>query len=188
MPISGKTIIASTDKIKEYYDNKTPIRIIGYGKQDQREQNSYRATPQFAEFPLASESDVNELVKNAQQHGFGKYGMTLHVLAKQGGPSICSGDSGSGYYVKDASNFIYIGANSSGLGGSPACTGKPWTGEYMYFGMNPAYNYLDLIQEAEEYVKSHPVKMITITCKKFLLSKKITGIEPKCPAGYKVKA
>jgi len=29
--------------------------------------------------------------------------------------------------------------------------------------------------------------MTTITCKKFLLSKKVTGIEPKCPVGYKKK-
>jgi secreted trypsin-like serine protease len=188
MAISGKTIIASADKIKEYYDNKTPIRIIGYGKQDQRKTDTYRATPQFAEFPFASESDVNELVKIFQKNGFGKNGWTLHVLVKTGGPNLCDGDSGAGFYVKNEGNFIYIGANSGGLGGGLTCTGEPLIGEYMYFGMNPAYKYLDLIQEAENYVKSHPVKKTTITCKKSLLSKKVTGTNPKCPTGYKVKA
>jgi len=54
--------------------------------------------------------------------------------------------------------------------------------------MNPAYKYLDLIQEAENYVKSHPVKKTTIICKKSLLTKKVSGTNPKCPTGYKVKA
>jgi hypothetical protein len=35
--------------------------------------------------------------------------------------------------------------------------------------------------------KSSPIKMSTITCTKSKLSKKVTAVSPKCPAGYKKK-
>ena len=56
---------------------------------------------------------------------------------------------------------------------------------------SPIYKHLDLLKEAEAFVKQHPstqVKtIVSITCVKGKLIKKLTEVSPKCPAGYKKK-
>lgn len=187
--VKGKVSVAIPSQIEQFIANKTPIRIIGYGKQDQREQDSYRATPKFAELTLISHEKAKVLIDQMKIKTTwpGEYWQTIHAQSSIGGPSICNGDSGSGYYVKKGSDFIYIGAQTSMIGGATNCSGQPWTSDLTIMGMSSGYENLELIQEAENYVKLHPVKMTTITCKKLSLTKKITGFEPKCPVGYKVK-
>ncbi len=70
-------------------------------------------------------------------------------------------------------------------------------------GSVAAYDYLPIVKEAEEYVAKQntiitptptvsslpkkPSIKITIKCYKGKEIKKIYGINPKCPKGYKVK-
>jgi hypothetical protein len=42
-------------------------------------------------------------------------------------------------------------------------------------------------QEAEAKAKAEATKKTTITCIKGKLVKKVTAVNPKCPAGYKKK-
>jgi hypothetical protein len=42
-------------------------------------------------------------------------------------------------------------------------------------------------QEAEAAAKLAALKKTTITCIKGKLTKKVTAVKPKCPAGYKLK-
>lgn len=124
--------------------------------------------------------------------------MTIHVLQLPGGPSTCGGDSGSPIYVKENETFIYLGALTNGIGGAPNCTGKPWIGTNMYVGSVDPFDYLDLVSQAEKYVADNPYvepkstsssskRKATITCIKGKSSKKVTGVNPKCPVGYMKK-
>ena len=45
----------------------------------------------------------------------------------------------------------------------------------------------DLLAKQEAEAKAAAAKKITITCVKGKLTKKVTAVKPKCPAGYKVK-
>jgi len=68
----------------------------------------------------------------------------------------------------------------------------------MYVGSVAAYDYLDLIAQAEKYVADNPYiepksktagfnNKITITCVKGRTTKKVSGTTPKCPVGFKKK-
>ena len=65
-------------------------------------------------------------------------------------------------------------------------------------GANPVYLYKDLIAEAEKYVVDNPYvepktastgfnNKTTVTCVKGKTTKKVTGLTPKCPKGFKKK-
>lgn len=187
MQVKGKVSVATPSQVEQFIENKTPIRIIGYGKQDQRQQDDYRATPKFTEFTLIAPENAKILIDEMKKKTTwpGEYWQTIHAQSLVGGPSACNGDSGSGYYVKNGLDFIYIGAQTSMLGGATNCSGQPWTSDLTIMGMSSAYENLDLIQKAETYVKSHPPKKTTIVCKKLILTKKITAVFPSCPKGYK---
>jgi hypothetical protein len=129
--------------------------------------------------------------------------MKIHILQTPNGPSTCGGDSGSAFYIKNGIDFIYLGPLAWGFGGMPACSGNGWKDSVMYVGSVAAYDYIDLIKEAEDYVAKQniviiptpiaspltkkPTIKITIKCYKGKEIKKIYGINPKCPKGYKVK-
>ena len=58
-------------------------------------------------------------------------------------------------------------------------------------GAWPVYLYLDLVKEAEDYVKANPyvapVIKKSIICKKGKKKRFVTSDNPKCPKGYKKK-
>lgn len=200
--VSGKVEIASADKVKQLTNLSTLVTNIAYGKQTPND--SYNGlpsrTPKYAQFPLVPYETVKQSIDGALNYsGKKKYNMTIHVLQVPGGPSTCSGDSGSPFYVKENGTYFYLGPLSNGLGGIPNCSGKPWADSKMYMGSVAAYDYLDLIAEAEKYVADNPYvepksktagfnNKITITCVKGKTTKKVSGITPKCPVGYKVKS
>lgn len=194
VPITGKTIIASPDKIQEYLISNKLISNVGYGRQSPDHGYDGLTSPKYAVWPLvAIETVNNELEKLWKYLGKRKtYNMKIHVLQVPGGPSTCSGDSGSPFYVKEGNDFIYLGPLSNGYGGFPNCSGKPWPDTFFYAGSTAAYDYIYLIKRAEDYVKSNPVKgigasAINITCTKGKTTKKVSGVNPKCPVGYKKK-
>jgi len=199
--VNGKVEVATVEKVKQLIDTNTLVTNIAYGNQslnDKKNGLPSRA-PKYAQFPLVSYSTVKFAVDNAlNSMGKKKYNMTIHVLQVPEGPSTCSGDSGSPFYVKENETYYYLGPLSNGLGGIPNCSGKPWTDSKMYMGSVAAYDYLDLIAEAEKYVADNPYvepksktagfnNKITITCIKGKTTKKVSAVNPKCSAGFKKK-
>lgn len=199
--VIGKVEVATAEKVKELTNSNTLVTTIGYGKQtaDDSYSGLPSRTPKYAQFPLVPYETVKTLVDMALNfHGKKKYNMTIHVLQIPGGPSTCSSDSGSPFYVKENSTIFYIGPLSNGIGGIPNCSGKPWADSKMYMGSVAAYDYLNLILEAEKYVINNPHievrafkpiidKKTTILCVKGKSTKKIFAINPKCPTGFKKK-
>jgi secreted trypsin-like serine protease len=197
--VSGKVEIASSDKVKQLTNLSTLVTNVAYGKQTPNESEGGlpSRTPKYAQFPLVPYETVKLSIDGALNFsGKKKYNMTIHVLQVPGGPSTCSGDSGSPFYVKENETYFYLGPLSNGLGGIPNCSGKPWADSKMYMGSVAAYDYLDLIAEAEKYVADNPYiepntqntgfnNKITITCVKGKTTKKVSGITPKCPKGFK---
>jgi secreted trypsin-like serine protease len=97
--------------------------------------------------------------------------------------TICDGDSGAGFWTKTKTQTIYLGTLNGPIGISNCLGGAP-DGVVTYTGIHPTYMYQSLFDQANGYVKKHPVK-VTWTCKKGKLTKKVTAFSPKCPAGYK---
>ncbi len=191
--ISGKTLIASKLEVDKHLNARSSIINIAYGRQSVDHEVRSGTEPKYAEYSLVPESEVLAFVDEVER-SFGRdllYHMTINVIQKPGGPSTCSGDSGSPLYMKQENNFIYFGPLAYGIGGMPNCSGKPWTSEMMYVGSVAAYNYLDLIKQAEDHVAANPyvapAAEKTIKCVKGKKSKKIVGANPKCPKGYKQK-
>lgn len=199
--VSGLVEIATAEKVKQLTDSNILVTNIAYGKQTPNESYSGlpSRTPKYAQFPLVPYETVKTSIDGALSWtGKKKYNMTIHVLQVPGGPSTCSGDSGSPFYVKEGDTFFYLGPLTNGLGGIPNCSGKPWSDTKMYMGSVAAYDYLDLITEAEKYVVDNPYvetksnnagfnNKTTITCVKGKTTKKVTGLTPKCPKGFKKK-
>ena len=199
--VSGKVEVSTDEKVKQLTASSTLVTNIAYGKQTPSE--SYDGlpsrTPKYAQFPLVPYETAKTSFDMALNFsGKKKYNMTIHVLQVPGGPSTCSSDSGSPFYVKENDTIFYLGPLSNGIGGIPNCSGKPWADSKMYMGSVAAYDYLDLIAQAEKYVADNPYiepksktagfnNKITITCIKGKTTKKVSGITPKCPVGYKKK-
>ena len=81
-----------------------------------------------------------------------------------------------------------------GILGSPNCGLETWT-DTAVGPFRPVYLDIDLVKLAEKYVADNPYveskvtnsssnKKTTITCTKGKTSKKVTAVNPKCPAGY----
>ncbi len=199
--VPGKVVIASAEKVEQLTASNALVTNIAYGKQTHTESYSGlpSRTPKYAQFPLVPYETVKLSVDGALSFsGKKKYNMTIHVLQLPGGPSTCSGDSGSPFYVKENETYYYLGPLSNGLGGIPNCSGKPWADSKMFMGSVAAYDYLDLIIEAEKYVAENPYvepktkstgfnNQVTITCVKGKITKKVTGLTPKCSKGFKKK-
>jgi hypothetical protein len=74
--------------------------------------------------------------------------------------------------------------------GSPNCLDEGWGSQGAIAGFRPVFMDLELVNQAEEYVKlSTPAEIVkvnkTITCSKGKNIKKFTSLAPKCPKGYK---
>ena len=202
--VPGKAYIATKEQVDNYIKNKAMVTNVAYGLQNKEHKQNDFTIPKYAQFPLVSNERISAVKSEVYNYsGVGHYGMKIHVLQVPGGPSTCSGDSGSPFYIKDGENFIYLGPLSWGFGGIPNCSGSGWKINEMNMGSVAAYDYLSLIKEAEDYVAKQnmvviptptaspltkkPIIKITIKCYKGKEIKKIYGINPKCPKGYKVK-
>jgi secreted trypsin-like serine protease len=212
IPVKGNAFIATKEQVDKYADSEAMVTNIGYGIQGPNHQQNDFTVPKFAEFPMVKNGVVEQIMTQIKNYSGknGYYGMKLHVMERPGGPSTCPGDSGSAFYIKDGDNFMYLGALSWGFGGAPLCSGSGWKTNEMYMGSVAAYDFIYLVKEAEDYVAKQniiaksqetttvqnpiasstfkkPILKVTIKCYKGKDIKKIYGINPKCPKGYKVK-
>jgi hypothetical protein len=95
--------------------------------------------------------------------------------------------------------YIYLGAAGAGGFLNHNCaTYEPWLNEESIAGADPVYLFTDLIAQAEKYVVDNPYvepktastgfnNKTTVICVKGKTKKKVTGLTPKCPKGFKKK-
>jgi hypothetical protein len=109
----------------------------------------------------------------------------------------CSGDSGGPITTIYKGEAIYLGQGLNGFKvyACGAGNGLNDVKDPEAFGLfSPVYKHLDLIREAEEFVKaqnsginSKSKKEISINCIKGKTTRSFSGVNPKCPKGYRKK-
>ena len=247
MPLKAKVKIATEDQMRQFAKDKSEVVMIGYGLQSgsQRKnpQDIIRAPHKMTGYLYTPEM----MVEHHRQYNLRPLSWTTNdwgTNSNQKTGSICSGDSGSGYFVEENSVRYYVGTAGNG-GETSNCkedgTFSFTTGGFMAYFTSPN-KFLDLIKSAETFVeeqkklelvkaeevrlaaelkakqeaeskaaelkaqqeaeakaaadlkakqeadaKAAATKKTTITCVKGKLTKKVTSVKPKCPAGYKKK-
>ena len=247
MPLKVKVKIATEDQMRRFAKDKSEVVMIGYGLQSgsQRKnpQDIIRAPHKMTGYLYTPEM----MVEHHRQYNLRPSSWTTSdwgTNSNQKTGSICSGDSGSGYFVEENSVRYYVGTAGNG-GETSNCkedgTFSFTTGGFMAYFTSPN-KFLDLIKNAETFVeeqkklelvkaeevrlaaelkakqeaeskaaelkaqqeaeakaaadlkakqeadaKAAATKKTTITCVKGKLTKKVTSVKPKCPAGYKKK-
>jgi hypothetical protein len=143
----------------------------------------------------------------------GVYGIVQHRELKQS--HICDGDSGSVFFVEEDNVRYVLGTTGLGLVNNNCPPPEKWYGFPSMSWIDPASKLGDLLKTAEAIVeedkkrefdaaevvrlaaelktkqeaeaRAATTKKTTITCVKGKLTRKVTSVKPKCPAGYKVK-
>ena len=175
------------------------IETAGYGLQDSSRQQRNGDEPKKARFQLISFEDGMKTVNEWKQKWKRSYFQEDAAFVKlpKNGAAPCDGDSGSGYFYNEDGKFTYLGV-TMGLLGSPNCGLDTWT-DTAVGPFRPVYLDVNMVKIAEKYVlenpyveskatKSNSNKKVTISCIKGKTTKKVSGTNPKCPKGYKVKA
>jgi hypothetical protein len=187
---------------KEFLDNLISknefIETSGYGYQDNSRQNNSGTEPKKARFQLVSFETGMKTVAEFKQKWNRTYFQEDAAFVKlpKNGAAPCDGDSGSGYFYNDNGKFTYLGA-MMGLLGSPNCGLDTWT-DTAVGPFRPVYLDVGLVKLAEKYELENPYvapkatnssskKKTTINCIKGKAVTKVTGVNPKCPAGYRKK-
>ena len=96
----------------------------------------------------------------------------------------------------DGLQHITGAAGAGSLNQHNCATHLPALEQEAINGAYPVYLFKDLIAEAEKYVAENPYvepksnnagfnSKTTITCAKGKTTKKVTGLTPKCPKGFK---
>jgi hypothetical protein len=189
IPKVSKAKLLNEKELQAFALTDPEVWIGGYGLQN-FEQRSIAPVNRFvipakapARFASAQEfqSAISVMKNKTGRPNFQESLMGMKMPVETG--TICDGDSGSGFWSKNGSQTIYLGVLNGPLGISN-CENRAPELSITVNGFHPTYQYQSLFDSAEKFVKSHPVKS-TITCKKGKLTKKVTGLNPKCPSGYK---
>jgi hypothetical protein len=193
LPTDSKPVELLTPELHDQYiQSNEQINLTGYGTQlpeqagrecENRRPNGYQST----------------LIGKTISTGNVSWTSTLNTKVAPGMPNLCDGDSGAGYTKLLPDKYIYLGASGAGGFKNHNCsTYLPWINEESIAGADPVYLFQDLIAEAEKYVADNPYvapkttntgfnNKTTITCVKGKTKKKVTGLTPKCPKGFKKK-
>ena len=183
---------------------ETFVSTAGYGFQSKAERNSANYGPRFVEpkyaeykiVPFSQGMNVVNEYKNKWRRNYFQEDVVFMEIPKNG-PSPCDGDSGSGFYLNSNDIFTYLGVTHANIG-VPNCLNEEWGSSGGIAAFRPVFLDSELISQAEKYVTDNPFiepksktagfnNKITITCIKGKTTKKVSGITPKCPVGYKKK-
>jgi secreted trypsin-like serine protease len=199
LPVNNIVKIATQEDIKSFMEAKEKITLIGFGLQSSK-RDAMAQFPSKASFELIDQTEAN-LTINEYRNKWGRngtYNYPVHFKIPKGGITPCDGDSGSPIFVEKEGIRFYIGPVSYMLGSTNCGADKFWGDYGAIQSLYPATQYLDLIAAAEKYVVDNPSiepktkntgfnNKITITCVKGKMTKKVSGVTPKCPAGFKKK-
>ena len=157
MPIKAKVKIATEDQMRRFAKEKSEVIMIGYGLQNgsQRKnpQDIIRAPYKMTGYLYTPEMMVeHHRLYNLRPSSWTTSDWGVNHDQKTG--SICSGDSGAGYFVEENSVRYYVGTAGNG-GESSNCkvdgTFSYTTGGFMANFPSPN-KFLDLIKSAESFV------------------------------------
>jgi len=157
MPIKAKVKIATEDQMRRFAKEKSEVIMIGYGLQNgsQRKnpQDIIRAPHKMTGYLYTPEMMVeHHRLYNLRPSSWTTSDWGTNSNQKTG--SICSGDSGSGYFVEENSVRYYVGTAGNG-GEASNCkadgTFSLTTGGFMANFSSPN-KFLDLIKSAESFV------------------------------------
>lgn len=155
--------IASFEEIARIKRDSLEVIQIGYGAKDLRPNNFFGST----NFPTRIVSKLRETA--FVQDDISRKLVAVNSLAvlntiNSPDKTVCSGDSGGPLYFQDGNEYVYIGALSAVNGISchvslddPMRKNDFWQKNTMgvYF---PAANFLPLIKQAEDFLKSEIVR------------------------------
>ena len=158
MPLKAKVKIATEDQMRRFAKDKSEVVMIGYGLQSgsQRKnpQDIIRAPHKMTGYLYTPEM----MVEHHRQYNLRPSSWTTSdwgTNSNQKTGSICSGDSGSGYFVEENSVRYYVGTAGNG-GEASNCkadgTFSLTTGGFMANFSSPN-KFLDLIKSAETFVE-----------------------------------
>ncbi len=187
LPVDDKKVELLTPELHEsFIQNSEIVDSVGYGAQSASELNACPTdrTPMKYQSVVTSKTiDVGNQVWTA----------TLNLKSAPGKPSGCDGDSGAGFYKEYPDHYLYLGATGAGAKDFHNCASwQDGLTKEGIMGAWPVYLYLDLVKEAEDYVKANPyvapVIKKSIICKKGKKKRFVTSDNPKCPKGFKLIA
>ncbi len=177
-PVSPNLKIATEQDINRWKNSQTEFVNFGYG---QTKLDTWSDTANKASFYISSVPDLGNGISPT-------YTSVLSLSPKNNVSQVCVGDSGGPSYVFENGQIYYIGAlistnKMNGCGTDTAST--------TFARVQTLYPFMDLVTQATAWVDQNVPKPVvvmnkTIVCKKGKLSKKVTGISPKCPKGYKI--
>ena len=193
LPTDSKPVELLTPELHDQYiQSNEQVNLTGYGTQ-LREQSGQECENRR---PSSYQSTITSKTISAGMHS---WTATLNTSVAPGMPNLCDGDSGAGYTKLLSDKYIYLGAAGAGGKNQHNCeTYQPSLNQEAINGADPVYLFKDLIAEAEKYVADNPYiertiaqpntgKKATISCAKGKAIKKVSGINPKCPVGFKKK-
>jgi hypothetical protein len=193
LPTDNKPVELLTPELHDQYiQSNEQINLTGYGTQ-LREQAGQECVNRR---PSSFQSTITGKTISA---GSQSWTATLNTKVAPGMPNMCDGDSGAGHTKLLSDKYIYLGAAGAGGKNQHNCeTYQPALNSEAINGADPVYLFTDLIAQAEKYVVDNPYvepkstasssnKKVTISCIKGKIAKKVVGVNPKCPAGFKKK-
>lgn len=208
LPIKPATLLTPEIEL-ELIANKISVRMHGYGEYVDRcmagDTPPCRKTERSSELPRSLSSFLVTRAEAEAAMGYPLSNLANHLTILNGRTGFgCPSDSGGSITATYRSQEIYLGPTPNG-NGVYACgaSGQMHSSGGVNYS-SPVYKHLDILKEAEEYVvgqraresaaaskvaeeKVSSNKKKTISCFKGKKIKKVTAMNPKCPAGYKKK-
>jgi hypothetical protein len=187
---------------KEFLEKRSEVKLHGYGNTEDLclpgdalpcRSNKFKASdvPRTITATLRPSSDFPDLVGYAVPQRLSDQ----LLFFTPGKTSMCGGDSGGSLTSTYNGEILYL-ANIGTADQIYACgQSRIFDGRGGINYSQPIYKYLDLIKEAEAFVAEQirnekskvAAKKATITCVKGKAKKKVTGMNPVCPSGFKKK-
>ena len=193
LPVDDKKVELLTPELHEQYiTSGEEVDLSGYGRQTPEDMKNNSPCKDFSSYQ-------SKVVGKDFSTGGPRWTATLNTRVGVGMPNLCDSDSGSGYTKIFSDKYIYLGAAGAGGWDQHNCTSyEPNLSKETTNGANPVYLYKDLVAEAEKFVADNPYvepktastgfnNKTTVICVKGKSTKKVTGLTPKCPKGFKKK-
>lgn len=184
LPVDEKKVELLTPEIhSKFINSEETVSLIGYGAQKAADVEScanYLEPSRYESIVISQKIDTGTLEWTAP----------LNFKTKVRAPSFCNGDSGAGFFKEYSDRYLYFSAAGAGGYNAHNCeTNLVDIEKEAIMGTWPVYLYLDLIRQAEEYVKANPYvapnTKKAIICVKGKKKKQIVGANPSCPNGFK---